>query len=297
MSSLSLEARAKDDQVKDSFRDLEVLMVRAGEMVRLAQSLDQRLASAPQSGTAEQEPEAASLIRSSLVQLGLPTPALTPDMVSNQRLYHQGLARELQHLLVGSTGRRGGHGGGGGGGGGGLMYGPNSRGVIALDEVWGLWMRARGVALLPPSTLIATLPYLAGPTSTASVPIRELTLPSGLKVVHTPQYDPSAFLARLIDRLSPDSDMIEADVQSEPADALGVTHEMGEPTGGAEKSLSLVQIAAFENLPIGLTSEWLDHASLNVRLDRPFGISNVVKDEQDPGGGVRWYRDLISAWN
>lgn len=34
MQSISLDAKAKDDRMQDAFKDLEVLMVRAGEMVR-----------------------------------------------------------------------------------------------------------------------------------------------------------------------------------------------------------------------------------------------------------------------
>jgi len=73
------------------------------------------------------------LIRTSLVQLGLPAPALTQDMVRDDRAYHEGLAKELGFLLTGREGKAG------------LMLGTGSRGVIGLDEVWGLWMRARGV--------------------------------------------------------------------------------------------------------------------------------------------------------
>jgi len=33
MQSMTLESKAKDDRMQDAFKDLEVLMVRAGEMV------------------------------------------------------------------------------------------------------------------------------------------------------------------------------------------------------------------------------------------------------------------------
>jgi ESCRT-II complex subunit VPS36 len=107
-------------------------MVRAGEMVRLAQSLNAKLSSSSTSSTNEEE---ATLIRTSLVQLGLPAPALTQDMVKGEKEYAEGLARELGALLTGEGERNGK----------GLMVGSEGRGVIGLDEVWGLWMRARGV--------------------------------------------------------------------------------------------------------------------------------------------------------
>jgi ESCRT-II complex subunit VPS36 len=119
MQNISLDSKAKEDDMQDAFQDLEALMVRAGEMVRLAQSLSAKLA------TPASEDE--SLIRSSLVQLGLPVPALTLDMARSQEEYHRGLAVELGGILEA------------------LMMGPKGRGMIGLDEVWGLWMRARGV--------------------------------------------------------------------------------------------------------------------------------------------------------
>ena len=127
MQQMTLDAKVKDDSMQDAFRDLEVLMVRAGEMVKLAQSLSSKLPQTPQNTQEE------TLLRTSLVQLGLPTPALTQDMVRDDRLYLEGLAKELGTLLVGR------------GGSGGLMLGEGGRGVVGLDEVWVIWMRARGL--------------------------------------------------------------------------------------------------------------------------------------------------------
>jgi ESCRT-II complex subunit VPS36 len=39
MQSINLDVKAKDDRMQDAFKDLEVLMVRAGEMVRPPSSL------------------------------------------------------------------------------------------------------------------------------------------------------------------------------------------------------------------------------------------------------------------
>lgn len=124
-------------------------MVRAGEMVALAQTLNERLTSSQKAGkgdlalpgNAQEREEEATLIRSSLVQLGLPAPALTSDMVKSDEEYYKGLAGELGALLTGSSGS----GAGGKGKREGLMLGKDGRGVIGLDEAWGLWMRARGV--------------------------------------------------------------------------------------------------------------------------------------------------------
>jgi len=99
----------------------------------MAQALNAKLATSGSSSDEE-----TTLIRSSLVQLGLPSPALTKDMEKDQEKYHEGLAKELGQLLTGHDGTKRG----------GLMVGAEGRGVIGLDEVWGLWMRARGVCEL-----------------------------------------------------------------------------------------------------------------------------------------------------
>jgi ESCRT-II complex subunit VPS36 len=78
------------------------------------------------------EPEEATFIRSSLAQLGLPTVAVTQDMVEDENEYHAELAKELSGVLTGKGAKSKG-----------LM--PSGEGIIGLDEVWGGWNRARGI--------------------------------------------------------------------------------------------------------------------------------------------------------
>lgn len=120
-------------------------MVRAGEMVKLVQTLNTKLtqqqanASTGANGTVDgrSEDEATqTFLRSSLVQLGLPAPAITSDMVTDERKFLEGLAKELGGLLTGKTGGREDDC---------LMVGKNGKGLVGMDEVWGLWNRARGV--------------------------------------------------------------------------------------------------------------------------------------------------------
>ncbi|WVQ72554.1 hypothetical protein IAR50_002111 [Cryptococcus sp. DSM 104548] len=252
LQSIDLNAKAQDSHMQHAFADLEALMLRAGEMVKLAQSLNQKL-SAQQSatnGSAATEEE-ATMIRTTLVQLGLEAPALTKEMARTKLDYHEGLARELGGLL---TGR----------GESGLMVGEKGRGVIGLDEVWGLWMRARGVALLPPQTLVDVLPHLPSQTTPS---IQSLSLPSTLQVLHTPAYSTSSILSRTLGRLQP-----------APQDA--------DPAGFKEKSFSLIEFASQESLPIGLAGEFVE------LMESEGGL---VRDEQagQADGGVRWYRDII----
>jgi ESCRT-II complex subunit VPS36 len=152
LSTLKVSSDTRQTNLSSAFADLEVLMVRAGEMVTLAKSLNDRLTSSQKAGkgdsalpgNAQEREEEATLIRSSLVQLGLPAPALTSDMVKSDEEYHKGLAGELGALLTGSKAEAAGKGSREG-----LMLGKEGRGVIGLDEAWGLWMRARGVGAYP----------------------------------------------------------------------------------------------------------------------------------------------------
>ncbi|WVR06971.1 hypothetical protein IAU60_004008 [Kwoniella sp. DSM 27419] len=264
LQTMDLNARSQDAHMQSAFADLDALMLRAGEMVRLAQSLNTKLTQAQQSSAPGSQPteEEATMIRTSLVQLGLAAPALTQDMVRDEKRYHEGLARELGELLTGRAGREEG-----------LMVGQAGRGVLGLDEVWGLWMRARGVSLLSPATLIAILPYLPANTQPS---IQSLVLPSSLHVLYTPSYSTPSILSRTLDRLSP----------SDTRDALSLETQ---PAPRTEESFSILEFASIESIPIGLAKEFID------LMEKEGGL---VRDDQAPAseGGVRWYRDLIQAW-
>jgi len=220
----SAQGRATD--MTDAFQDLEALMVKAKDMVRLAADLNERLtASSTTAATASSafagdalvpstEPEEATFIRSSLSQLGLEmsNAPVTLDMMKDERRWIEQLARELASVLQGSSnaGRdtRG------------MM---RERGIIALDEVWGGWNRARGVALIPPSTLLLVIPHLAACT-TPTINMR--TFPSGLSVLHTPPYSHVAFAARLSGLLVLSGPKTTTEVAREERVAVGLAAEM-----------------------------------------------------------------------
>lgn len=172
-------------------------------------------------------------------------------MVRDERAYLSGLASELGSILTSKEG---------------LMLQPG-QGIIALDSVWGLWMRARGIALLPPSTLANILPLL--PNHTAP-PIHAMGLPSGLTVLHTPRYAPDIFLGRLIEQMG-------GSKQPEPDN---ISHETG---------LSIIDIAAIEGLPIGLATQFMELMETR---------GGIVRDDQASPreGGTKWYRDIIVSW-
>jgi len=119
----------------DALRDLEAFMIKARDMVRLAQDLNDRLStnsSSSHPSSLSSEPEEATFIRSSLSQLGLEmtNAPVTLDMIKDEKRWEEQLARELADVVQG------------GGSGKGIIRG---RGIIGLDEVWGGWNRARGI--------------------------------------------------------------------------------------------------------------------------------------------------------
>jgi ESCRT-II complex subunit VPS36 len=111
--------------------------------------------------------------------------------------------------------------------------------------------------------------------------INLLTLPSSLKVLHTPHYSTQALLSRLLNRLNPTSSS-ETDVDTQEE---------------KEKSISVIELASIENLAIGMTSELLESVETTRKEFGVIGgVSGIVRDDQ-AGGGVRWYRDIISEWH
>ncbi|KAJ1300637.1 hypothetical protein OPQ81_002289 [Rhizoctonia solani] len=208
LQSVEINARITHDDMEDALKDLEALMSKAKEMADYAKLLNQKLtqqeeaerrrrdeSGPPSSNDPAPSDSETTFIRSSLARLGLPTDAVTQDMVADERAYHLELAKELGGLLLGGYGGKGGKARESDKRGSGILK--DSRGIVGLDEVWGAWNRARGVALLPPSTLLSVVPLL--PTYTTP-PIHMRTLRSGLRVLHSPEYTREAF-ARRVDSL------------------------------------------------------------------------------------------------
>ncbi|KAF8884471.1 hypothetical protein BD779DRAFT_1612113 [Infundibulicybe gibba] len=230
----TVESNVQDRQsdMKDSLQDLEALMIKAKDMVRLAADLNERLTASTTSSTTSgpssstttwdstttlnpsTEPEEATFIRSSLSQLGLQmanTP-VTIDMMQDENKWINELALELGRVLQGTNSPTGT---------GGMM---KRRGIIAYDEVWGGWNRARGVGA-PHSAL--HIPSRGPPHSgTHDPPIRSRTFKSGLMVLHTPRYTHAAFSARLSGFLTMSGPKTTMEVAMEEDITLGLSKEM-----------------------------------------------------------------------
>lgn len=144
LQSVETTASTAQTNMEDALQDLEALMVKAREMVRLAEELNERLTAVASPNTAtgnltpgasSVEPEEATFIRSSLAQLGLQisNAPVTLDMIRDERKWVEELAKELAGVLQGQGGKNDS----------GAMM--KKRGIVGLDEVWGGWNRARGV--------------------------------------------------------------------------------------------------------------------------------------------------------
>ncbi|KAJ3911944.1 EAP30/Vps36 family-domain-containing protein [Lentinula edodes] len=225
MQAVENNAQNRDADMSNALQDLEALMVKAKDMVRLAAELNERLtasstttANDPYSSVLSStltEPEEATFIRSSLSQLGLQmenTP-VTLDMMKDEREWMEQLARELANILQGSEKVSSSSSGG-------MM---KKRGIIALDEVWGGWNRARGVALIPPSTFLQVIPHLPAFTNPT---ITSRTLNSGLAVLHTPPYSRAAFAARICGLLALAGPKSTTEIAQEEGITIGLTVEM-----------------------------------------------------------------------
>ncbi|KAF8809965.1 vacuolar protein sorting-associated protein 36 [Phlegmacium glaucopus] len=252
LRTVETSAQGRETHMKDALQDLEALMVKAKDMVRLAAELNEKLTAASTSRSSAAfasnppEPEEATFIRSSLSQLGLEmsnTP-VTLDMMKDERRWFEELARELAGILQGTTKR-------------GIM---KERGIIALDEVWGSWNRARGVALIPPSTFLQVIPHL--PTYTEPV-IQHRAFPSGLNVLHTPPYTQAAFAARISSFLV---------------------------LGGPKTT---VEIAAEENLTVGLVSEMMDAVEMDGTVCRDDSIAAITGGGSGAVSDIRWWGNLF----
>ncbi|KAG6914765.1 hypothetical protein DXG01_015456 [Tephrocybe rancida] len=225
LRTVETSAQGREDGMLDALQDLEALMVKAKDMVHLAAELNEKLtavSTVPESqllssSIAPPEPEEATFIRSSLSQLGLQmsNAPVTLDMMKDEKRWIEELARELAQVLQGSMSPYNQDKGGGG-----MM---KKRGVIALDEVWGGWNRARGVALIPPSTFLLVLPQL--PLFTEP-PIQARMFASGLSVLHTPAFTHASFSARLSGLLALTGPKTVAQVAQEEGVTLGLAAEM-----------------------------------------------------------------------
>lgn len=247
MRNVEASAHMTQTDLNDALKDLEGLMMKAKDLVHLAGELNEKLTASSTTTTTSTlaspfsttsspstpgtqlsnpfstttlvpstEPEEAKFIRSSLAQLGLQmsNAPVTLDMIRDERRWVEELARELARVLQGSPDDIPGQKSVG------IM---KERGIVGLDEVWGGWNRARGVALIPPSTFLQVLPHLPAYTTP---PIRSRVFKSGLSVLHIPPYTHASFTARMVGYLALSGAMTTSQIAHEENITIGLADEM-----------------------------------------------------------------------
>jgi ESCRT-II complex subunit VPS36 len=172
------------------------------------------------------------------------------------------------------------------------------RGLVGLDEVWCVWNRARGVALIPPQALRSAAAFLPDITSPS---VRIKTFKSGLSVLHTPRYSDDAFASRILHFL----DTLEWEHKMkriEQAQSLRISDKSNATTANQESAspeeasygdnlspwrsgASILEIAEKEDVPILLINEMMD------MIEATTGM--VVRDDGGPNG-TRWFVNNFS---
>jgi ESCRT-II complex subunit VPS36 len=161
-ANVALKLRNERVLEQVSFQDLEALMGRAKSLIALAEQLASRVASLPSSGAGA---EARRALAESSELLGLRTPIVSREVAGGQEAYLGELARQVAEFLTlpgegGSLLRREG-------------------GIIPLIDLFALYNRARGVALVSPADLVGA----CGMFERLRLAIRVKTFRSGLIVI------------------------------------------------------------------------------------------------------------------
>ncbi|CAH7689935.1 EAP30/Vps36 family-domain-containing protein [Phakopsora pachyrhizi] len=276
--------QADCDELSEGLQDLKALMSRAKDMVQLARSINGKLTALENSSSSMSEnrptEQSAALIRSSLVKLGLPTPAVTADMIASDKEYSSELAKELAGFITRITSQTSNQ----------IGQKPFSKGILSIDEVWCMWNRARGVLPVSPTDMLCACQFL--PLCT-NPPIQLHTFRSGLKVLHSPYYSTKSFADRLLRRLN-------SEERRNLTDGIGW--------------ITTLEVAQLEGVTVSLATELIEMVEqgdeddkdneekeedkiTNTDRDNNFRNCNMIVRDLDPRTGIyRWYPNLISEF-
>ncbi|KAJ3217173.1 Vacuolar protein-sorting-associated protein 36 [Dinochytrium kinnereticum] len=140
MKVVDEEKKQTDATLNEAFRDLDSLMAKASQMVKLAESISSKMAPSASSSMDSQlggSSDQVAAFRSYLVELGISSP-VTKEAAGN--LYVRELSRELAEFLS-------------------KILNPR-RTMIPLVDLYCMMNRARGVALISPSDLLSSTQHL-----------------------------------------------------------------------------------------------------------------------------------------
>ncbi|KAI7906773.1 EAP30/Vps36 family-domain-containing protein [Cokeromyces recurvatus] len=157
----SLEA---NETMTNAFQDLDKLMMKATEMVKLAESISNKLSK-------DSDNKEMSTLRTHLLNLGVTSPVTKGTAGS---IYHQELARELADFL-------------------GKLYEKEDE-VKSLTDIYCLFNRARGVELISPEDLHKASQQF----ESLKLPFRLRKFPSGLLVIQSIHMDDNIAANRIL---------------------------------------------------------------------------------------------------
>ncbi|RUP43966.1 integrated structural and functional model of the Escrt-Ii complex, partial [Jimgerdemannia flammicorona] len=172
-NKLSQTQSETKETLKDAFKDLDGLMAMAAPMVKLAESITAKLSKEPASEGGTSEDDATSF-RTYLLNLGIASP-VTRD--SAGAIYHTELARELAEFLHNILDREG--------------------GMMSLSDVYCIFNRARGVALISPEDLYKACSLF----EQLNLPMRLRHFDSGLLVVQSLSHTDEHVARRIVEHV------------------------------------------------------------------------------------------------
>ncbi|CAG8503745.1 14921_t:CDS:10 [Funneliformis caledonium] len=150
--------KEQDEYLNQAFKDLESLKTITEKMVNLAQTIINGLNK--ESAESEASADEVSTFRANLFKLGISNP-VTKDEAGS--IYHKELARELAEFLENSLDK--------------------DNGMMSLTDIYCIFNRARGVALISPNDLYKACSLF----ERLSLPLRLRKYESGLLVIHDDQ--------------------------------------------------------------------------------------------------------------
>ncbi|KAI8801490.1 EAP30/Vps36 family-domain-containing protein [Cladochytrium replicatum] len=171
MQSVQQSKQAMDVNLTEAFRDLDALMTKASEMVKLAESISAKLAGAG-SGASGASSSEMRAFQGYLVELGISNP-VTKQSAGD--LFSQELARQLSEFLDKALSRTG--------------------GMMGLTDLYCLFNRARGVELISPEDLHRSCSMF----DQLGLPFRLREFESGLLVVHSIRFSDEASAQKVRD--------------------------------------------------------------------------------------------------
>ena len=164
MKGVSELGKQNEETLNAAFKDLDALMAYAKDMVALAQSISAKMSrDTPNDATNSQ-------YQNMLVNLGVDDP-VTKESAGD--LYHLELSRQLADFTLPQLSKTG--------------------GIIPLTDLYCMYNRARGVALISPKDLQKACKLF----EKLSLPVRLRVFESGLSVVQSADFNDSAVIDRI----------------------------------------------------------------------------------------------------